>query len=69
MIDKIARQFDKLDKGKVPVFALHDCILTDSGNVAELKEFMNNKFIEMFGVAPNLTLETSSLDSNYCEAC
>lgn len=62
MIDNIAREFDKLHKGKVPVFTLHDCILTTSSYGEELKDFMRNKFIQLFGVAPNLTLENSRFD-------
>lgn len=61
MIDNIARQFDKLHKGTVPVFTLHDCLLTTSSFAEELKKFMQIKFIELFGVAPNLTIENLSL--------
>lgn len=57
MIDNIAREFDKLHKGKVPIFTIHDCLLTTSSNAKELKTFMQNKFIELFGLAPNLTIE------------
>lgn len=57
MIDNIAFEFDKKNKGKVPIYTLHDCLLTTSSHAEELKEFMNNKFLELFGIAPNLTLE------------
>lgn len=69
VIDKIAREFDKLHKGKVPVFTLHDCILTDNSHLEELKEFMKNKFIEMFDDAPNLTVGKSSLNEGFSIAC
>jgi hypothetical protein len=59
MIDNIAKDFDKLHKGKIPIFTLHDCILIKSSYAEELKEFMNMKFIQMFGIAPNLTLKYS----------
>lgn len=65
MIDNIARKYDKLHKGNFPVFTLHDCILTTSSKVNELKEFMNSQFIEMLGIAPNLTIEYSELDAKY----
>lgn len=65
MIDNIAREYDKLHKGKIPVFTLHDCILTTSSNVHELKEFMDNKFSELLGESPNLTKEYSELDTNH----
>ena len=63
MIDNIAREYDKLHKGKIPVFTLHDCILTTSNNVHELKEYMDNQFSELLGEAPNLTIEYSELDT------
>lgn len=63
MIDKIAREYDKLHKGKIPVFTLHDCILTTSSNVVELKEFMKSQFKELLGESPNLTIEYSELDT------
>lgn len=65
MIDNIAREYDKLHKGKVPVFTLHDCILTTSSHVQELKEFMEGQFIKLLGEAPNLTKEYSELDTNH----
>lgn len=57
MIDNIARDFDKLHKGKVPIFTIHDCLLTTESKAEELKNFMQNKFIDLFGIAPNLTIE------------
>jgi hypothetical protein len=65
MIDNIARNFDKKHKGKVPVFTLHDCLLTKSSYAVELKEFMLQQFIELFGIAPNLTVEYSKLETEY----
>lgn len=57
MIDNIAREFDKLHKGKVPIFTIHDCLLTTVNHAEELKLFMEDKFVDLFGVAPNLTIE------------
>lgn len=68
IIDKIAREFDKLHKGRIPIYSLHDCLMTTSSNVELLKNFMEGKFIEMFGVAPNLTIDKSSLDIDYFKA-
>lgn len=62
MIDKIAREFDKIHNGKIPIYSLHDCIITTNSNVEMLNVFMQNKFIEMFGIAPNLTIEKSHLN-------
>lgn len=63
MIDNIAREYDKLHKGKIPVFTLHDCILTTSSNVDELKVFMDSQFSELLGKEPNLTIDYSELDT------
>lgn len=60
MIDKIAREYDKIHKGKVPIFTLHDCLITTVSHVEELKDFMEKKFIDLFEVAPNLTIEKSN---------
>ncbi|WP_294962630.1 hypothetical protein [uncultured Flavobacterium sp.] len=65
MIGEIARQFDKLHKGKVPIFTLHDCLLTTVGHIEDLEEFMVKKFVELLGIAPNLTVERSSLENDY----
>jgi hypothetical protein len=65
MIDKIAREFDKLHKGKVPIFTIHDCILTTTSHAVELKEFILKKFIDLFCNAPNLTLEYSEFYESY----
>jgi hypothetical protein len=67
MIDKIAREYDKIHKGKVPVFTLHDCLITTVSHVEELKDFMEKKFINLFGVAPNLTIEKSKFVADYRE--
>jgi hypothetical protein len=65
MIDKIAREFDKIHNDKVPVFTLHDCLITTVSHVEELKYFMEKKFIELFEVAPNLTIEKSNFVTDY----
>jgi hypothetical protein len=65
MIDNIARDFDRLHRGNVPIFTLHDCILTTCSHAEELKIFMQNKFIELFGISPNLTLDYSSLSVDF----
>lgn len=65
MIDNIARDFDKLHKGKAPVFTIHDCILTTSSYADELREFMKSRFVQLFGVAPNLTLKYSEFNNAY----
>lgn len=67
MIDKIAREYDKIHNDKVPVFTLHDCLITTVSHVEELKDFMENKFIDLFGVAPNLTIEKSKFVTDYRE--
>ncbi|MDI9311007.1 MAG: hypothetical protein QM535_12390 [Limnohabitans sp.] len=55
MIDTIAREFDKKHKGKVPIYSLHDCLITTKSYANDLLGFMNTKFIELFGVAPGLS--------------
>ena len=67
MIDKIAREYDKIHNDKVPVFTLHDCLITTVSHVEELKDFMEKKFINLFGVAPNLTIEKSKFVADYRE--
>lgn len=69
MIDKIAREFDKINKGKVPVYTIHDCLLTSSSNAEELKLFMEDKFVDLFGVAPNLTIEYLNNYQQIKQAC
>ncbi|PIF69460.1 hypothetical protein [Flavobacterium sp. 2] len=68
MIDKIARAFDKYHKGKVPIFTLHDCLITRVSHLEELKDFMEMKFVELLDIAPNLTIEKSLLHDSYLEA-
>ena len=68
MIDKIARAFDKYHNGKVPIFTLHDCLITSISHLEELKDFMEMKFVELLDVAPNLTVEKSLLHDSYLEA-
>lgn len=65
MIDKIAREYDKIHNDKVPVFTLHDCLITTVSHVEELKDFMEKKFIDLFEVAPNLTIEKSNFVNDY----
>lgn len=56
MIDKIAREYNNLKKCKVPIFTLHDCIITTESEVEELKEFMDDMFIKLLEVKPNLSI-------------
>ena len=65
MIDKIAREFNKLHKGKVPIYTLHDCLLITSSYAEELKTYMVSFMLKLFGIAPNLTLEYSKFDTSY----
>lgn len=55
MIDKIAREYNKIKKCKVPIYTLHDCIITTQSEVENLKEFIEDSFIKLLGIKPNLT--------------
>lgn len=57
MIDNIARKFDKLYKGKVAIYTLHDALITTESNVEQLREFMQDEFMNLFGISPKLNIK------------
>ncbi|QYS87171.1 hypothetical protein JJC03_04280 [Flavobacterium oreochromis] len=69
MIDNIAREFDLKHKGKVPIYTLHDCLITTQSNAEELLSFMKNKFNQLFGVAPALSYEVLTTGNTLGKAC
>jgi hypothetical protein len=41
MINKIARQFNNENRGKIPLFTIHDCICTTEDNIEKLRNYMD----------------------------
>ena len=54
MIDKCARQFNRENRRKAPVFTLHDCLITIEGYEGKLEETMKEEFVKLLGVSPNM---------------
>lgn len=57
MIDKCARQFNRENRRKAPVFTLHDCLITIEGYEGKLEETMKEEFVKLLGVSPNMGVE------------
>lgn len=51
---KIAFTFNTKERGRTPLFTLHDCLITTINKLDELETHMRNEFIRMLGVSPNL---------------
>lgn len=49
MINIIARGFNKISRGKVPLFTIHDCICTTEENVDKLLNYAREKLEEVSG--------------------
>lgn len=49
MIKIIAKEFNRKQNGKAPLFTIHDCICTTHEYAEELKEFIHVKFQEITG--------------------
>lgn len=57
VLERIARPFNKLNNGRVPIFTIHDCICTVEGKEELLKIFMKEKFFELFGTNIGLKIK------------
>ena len=54
MLDIVARKLNNDLKGKVPVFTLHDCIITTEENLEFVESFMKNTLTEALGFTPKM---------------
>lgn len=56
ILDIIAREFSKLHGYRIPIYSLHDCLITTDEHVQNLGHFMEAKFEEMLGLAPMIKI-------------
>jgi len=70
MLQKIAKSFNKRHRGQIPLFTIHDCLVTTVNHLDELHRFMKSEFEDAFGVSPQLKKEIwqLELDSNDSES-
>lgn len=57
VLNQIARSFNALQNGKVPIFTIHDCVCTTEGNELILEDFIKKRTIELFGVQLNYKIK------------
>ncbi|MDT0294184.1 hypothetical protein RLT85_06020 [Mesonia ostreae] len=57
MLEVLARKFNKIFKGKMPLFTLHDCLITTEDNIDELHLFMKETLAEALNFTPILKVE------------
>ncbi|WP_225035280.1 hypothetical protein [Winogradskyella sp. SM1960] len=57
MLDIVARQFNKKHNGRMPLFTLHDCLITTEDNIEVLRQFMEEALSEALKFTPVLKVE------------
>lgn len=57
ILEQVARTFNRLNNGRVPIFTIHDSIYTIKEKEEVLKSFMEKRFIELFGTNIGLTVK------------
>lgn len=58
MLEKVARSFNKSQRGRTPIFTIHDSIVTTEDNANVLYKYVENKFKELFAnEQPKLKME------------
>jgi hypothetical protein len=57
MINLVARKFNKLNRGRVPLFTIHDCICTNEDNSIRLHDFMKEVLKSVTGYDIKLTVD------------
>lgn len=48
ILDEITRKFNKINRGRIPILTVHDCIVTTEDNIELLTLFINEKSNEIF---------------------
>lgn len=54
MLELIAKEFNRQNRGRVPIFTLHDCLFTTESNAEKLRLFVEERFSELFECVPIL---------------
>jgi len=57
ILNLVARKFNKKHGRNVPLFTLHDCLITTEDNLNTLYQFMSETLLETLKFKPNLTKE------------
>lgn len=57
MLNIVTRQFNKEHQGKIPLFTLHDCLITTKENIELLFDFMTRTFKNEMGFSPILKIK------------
>lgn len=57
ILNVVARQFNKKFRGKVPVFTLHDSLITTEDNLILLEDFMKKCLTENLGFTPKMKMK------------
>ena len=57
MINLVARKFNNLNRGRVPLFTIHDCICTNEDNISRLSDFMKVVLKRVTGHNIKLTVD------------
>ena len=57
MLELIAKGFNQQQRGRVPIFTIHDCIVTTEGNEHKLKEYMETTFNKIFKNPPSMKMK------------
>jgi hypothetical protein len=57
MINLVARKFNNLNRGRVPLFTIHDCICTNEDNSSRLHDFMKEVLKSVTGYDIKLTVD------------
>ncbi|MGG6229361.1 hypothetical protein [Tenacibaculum sp. SDUM215027] len=57
ILEQVARPFNRLNGGRVPIFTIHDCIFTVEGKENILKDFMEDRFVKLFGTKIGLKVK------------
>ncbi|MFC0346083.1 hypothetical protein [Epilithonimonas hispanica] len=57
MLNIVAREINNKFKRKIPLFSLHDCIITKKSDIDIISEQVHDIFIREIGYAPNLKMK------------
>ncbi len=57
VLNILAKEFNKKNRGRIPIFTIHDCLVTTKRHGKKLLEFCQNKLKELFDYPPNLKYE------------